>query len=127
MPGSLPAQSQQMCSFQDYQQFQYHAQATPTGLKYHTNEVDQHKVKLGGETKHSKESEQWLNQSSTSSCYTALLEEESEDQEHKAGSENTSRALPINREQEPHINQPHQQACDTQDLKNMMKSLFEQM
>jgi hypothetical protein len=34
---------------------------------------------------------------------------------------------PTNTEQEPHINQPHQQTSDIQDLKNMMKSLFEQM
>jgi hypothetical protein len=32
-----------------------------------------------------------------------------------------------NFEQEPHTNQSHQQASDMQDLKNMMKSLFEQM
>jgi hypothetical protein len=32
-----------------------------------------------------------------------------------------------NIEQEPHINQPHQQTSDIQELKNMMKSLFEQM
>jgi hypothetical protein len=30
-------------------------------------------------------------------------------------------------EQEPHINQSHQQTSDIQDLQNMMKSLFEQM
>jgi hypothetical protein len=32
-----------------------------------------------------------------------------------------------NIEREPHTNQPHQQASSIQDLKNMMKSLFEQM
>jgi hypothetical protein len=32
------------------------------------------------EAKHVKESEHWLNQTSTSNRYTALLEEESEDQ-----------------------------------------------
>jgi hypothetical protein len=33
------------------------------------------------EAKHTKESEQWLDQTSTSSRYTALLEEESDDQQ----------------------------------------------
>jgi hypothetical protein len=37
------------------------------------------------EARHAKESEHWLNQTSTSSCYTAQLEEESEDQQQKAG------------------------------------------
>jgi hypothetical protein len=32
-----------------------------------------------------------------------------------------------NIEQDQHINQSHQQTSDIQDLKNMMKSLFEQM
>jgi ABC-type lipoprotein release transport system permease subunit len=32
-----------------------------------------------------------------------------------------------NIEQDQHINQPHQQTSDIQDLKNMTKSLFEQM
>jgi hypothetical protein len=41
------------------------------------------------ETKHSKESESWLNQTCTFSRYTALLEEESEDQQHKASPEST--------------------------------------
>jgi hypothetical protein len=39
-----------------------------------------------GETKHATESECCLNQTSTSNRYTALLEEESEDKQHKAGS-----------------------------------------
>jgi hypothetical protein len=43
---------------------------------------------LERESKHTKESEQWLNQTSTSNSYTALLEEESEDQQQKAGPEN---------------------------------------
>jgi hypothetical protein len=46
-------------------------------------------------TKHSKESEQWLNQTSTSNCYTALLEEESEDQQRKTGPENMPKPPPI--------------------------------
>jgi hypothetical protein len=35
--------------------------------------------------------------------------------------------VPTNTEQEPHINQSHQQTKDMQECKNMMKSLFEQM
>jgi hypothetical protein len=34
---------------------------------------------------------------------------------------------PTNIEQEPHINQSHQQTSDIQELKIVMKSLFEQM
>jgi hypothetical protein len=34
---------------------------------------------------------------------------------------------PTNIEQGPHTNQPHQQTREVQDLKNMMRSLFEQM
>jgi hypothetical protein len=34
---------------------------------------------------------------------------------------------PTNTEQEPHIKQTHQQTSDNQELKNLMKSLFEQM
>jgi hypothetical protein len=34
---------------------------------------------------------------------------------------------PTNIEQEPHINQYHQQTNDIHDLKNIMKSLFEQL
>jgi hypothetical protein len=41
------------------------------------------------EAKHTKESEHWLNQNSTSNRYTALLQEGSEDQQQKAGPENT--------------------------------------
>jgi hypothetical protein len=40
------------------------------------------------EAKHAKQSEHWLNQTSTSNCYTALLEEESEEQQ-KASNKNT--------------------------------------
>jgi hypothetical protein len=49
----------------------------------------------GRETKHFKESEHWLNQTSTSNLYTALLEEESEDQHQKAGPEDTPKPPPI--------------------------------
>jgi hypothetical protein len=37
------------------------------------------------EAKDAKESEHWLNQTSTTNLYTALLEEGSEDQQQKAG------------------------------------------
>jgi hypothetical protein len=47
------------------------------------------------EAKHAKESEHWLNQTSTSNRYTALLEEESVDQQQKAGPEKTPRPPPI--------------------------------
>jgi hypothetical protein len=47
------------------------------------------------EVKHAKESENCLNQSSTSNHYTALLEEEGEDQQQKAGPENTPKPPPI--------------------------------
>jgi hypothetical protein len=65
-----------------------------TGLKCHTKEADQHKKKQR-EAKHTKESEHWLNQTSTSSDYTALLEEESEDRQQKAGIENMPKPPPI--------------------------------
>jgi hypothetical protein len=41
------------------------------------------------EAKHTKENEHWLNESSTSNLYTALLDEGSEDRQQKAGPENT--------------------------------------
>jgi hypothetical protein len=47
------------------------------------------------EAKHAKGSEHWLNQTSTSNRYTALLEKESEDQQQKAGPENTPKPPPI--------------------------------
>jgi hypothetical protein len=47
------------------------------------------------EAKLAKESEQWLNQTSTSSHYTALLEEESEDHQQKSGPENTPEPPPV--------------------------------
>jgi hypothetical protein len=45
------------------------------------------------EAKHAKESEHWLNQTSTSNRYAALLEEGSEAQQRKAGPENTPNIL----------------------------------
>jgi hypothetical protein len=47
------------------------------------------------ETKHAKDSEHWLNQTPTSNRYTALLEEESEDQQQKAGHVNIPKPPPI--------------------------------
>jgi hypothetical protein len=47
------------------------------------------------EAKHAKESEHWLNQTSSSNRYTALLEQESEDQQKKPGPENTTKPHPI--------------------------------
>jgi hypothetical protein len=35
--------------------------------------------------------------------------------------------IPTNTEQEPHMNQSHRQTGDIQELKNMTKSLFEQL
>jgi hypothetical protein len=52
-------------------------------------------MKLKQKPNTTKESVHWLNQTSTSSNYTALLEEESEDQQHKPGPENTPKPLPI--------------------------------
>jgi hypothetical protein len=77
----MPAQSQQMHSSQPSQ---YHTQtsAFPCQPELNDNwteissEVHQHKMKL----KQTKESEHWLNQTSTSNRYTALLEEESDNQ-----------------------------------------------
>jgi hypothetical protein len=53
------------------------------------------KAKTEREAKYTKESEQWLSQTSTSNRYTALLEEESEDQQQKAGPVNTPKPPPI--------------------------------
>jgi hypothetical protein len=47
------------------------------------------------EDNHAKESEHWLSQTSTSNCYSALPEEESEDQQKKAGPETTPKSPPI--------------------------------
>jgi hypothetical protein len=59
-----------------------------TGQKYNTKEADQHQ-------KHVEENEHWLNQTSTSNRHTALPEDESEDQQQKAGPENTPKPPPI--------------------------------
>jgi ATP-dependent 26S proteasome regulatory subunit len=47
------------------------------------------------EAKHTTESKHWLNQTSTSSHYMALLEEESEDKQQKARPENMLKPPPI--------------------------------
>jgi hypothetical protein len=47
------------------------------------------------EAKRSKESYHWLNQTSISNRCTALLEEESKDQQQKAGPENTPKPPPV--------------------------------
>jgi hypothetical protein len=65
-----------------------------TGIKYHTKGADKQK-ETERKVKHAKESELWFNQTSTSNRYTALLEEEREDQQLKAGPENTLKPPPI--------------------------------
>jgi hypothetical protein len=100
MPGSLPDQSQQMYSSQQ-SQYYTHANAIPT-LQELNNDRNKVSYKWGiaiqdeteRETKYSTESVHWLNQTSTSDRYTALLKEESENQQHKAGPENTPKPPP---------------------------------
>jgi hypothetical protein len=57
-----------------------------TKISYKRGTSGQNETKT--KTKHYKESEHGLNQTFTSNRYTALLEEESEDQQHKTGPEN---------------------------------------
>jgi hypothetical protein len=52
-------------------------------------------MKLKQKANNSKESEYWLNQTCTFDRYTALLEEECKDQQHKTGPENIPKPLPI--------------------------------
>jgi hypothetical protein len=70
------------------QQSQYHTQENvfPSQSELNNNSTKvsykrgrSTQVETEREAKHTKESEHWLNQTSTSSRYTALLEEESED------------------------------------------------
>jgi hypothetical protein len=98
MSSSLPDQSRQMYSAQ---QSQYHIQANTFPCQQELNN-SQTKVsyKLGRSTgdeaeRETKESEDRLNQTSTSSRYTALLEEQRKDQHHKANKENTPKPPPI--------------------------------
>jgi hypothetical protein len=89
MPGSLHAQSQK-CILHNNPNI---IPKPMHRLEYHTNKVD-HNTKQR-EAKHTKDSEHWLIQTPTSNCYTVLLEEESVDQQHKAGPENMPKPLPI--------------------------------
>jgi hypothetical protein len=47
------------------------------------------------EAKHTEGSKHWLNQTFSSNHYTALLEEKSKNQQHKAGPENTPKPPPV--------------------------------
>jgi hypothetical protein len=104
MPGSVPAKSQHMYSSQPSQQSQNHTQANAfpsqpelnnnwTEVLYKRGRPTQEQTER--KANHIKESKHWLNQTSTSNHCTALLEEESEDQQQKAGSENMPKPPPI--------------------------------
>jgi hypothetical protein len=81
MPGSLPVQSQQMYSSQLESNNKW------TKVSYNRGRSTQEKTERGAK--------QHKHQTSTSIRYTALLDEESEDQQQKAGPENTSKPPPI--------------------------------
>jgi hypothetical protein len=81
MPGSLPGQSQKINSSQPELNDNW------TKVLYKRGRSTQEGTKR--EAKFAKESEHWLNHTSTSNRYTALLEEESEDQQQKVSPENT--------------------------------------
>jgi hypothetical protein len=83
MPGSLPLQSQK-------EMYSSQPELSKNWPKYYTKEADQHKMKLK-----EKDKEHRLNQISTSNCYTAVLEEGSQDQQQKAGPENIPNPPPI--------------------------------
>jgi hypothetical protein len=87
MPGSSPGQSQKMNSSQP----ELNDSWTKVSYKRGRSTLEG----TEREAKHAKESEHWLNQTSNSNHYTALLEEESEDKQHKAGPENTPKLPPI--------------------------------
>jgi hypothetical protein len=76
IPGSLPGQPQKMNSSQP---------DNWTKVSYKRGRSTQDETDKGA--KHAKQSEHWLNQTSTSNRYTAPLEEESEEQQ-KAVNEN---------------------------------------
>jgi hypothetical protein len=82
MPGSLPGQPQEMNSSQP---------DNWTKVSYKRGRSTQDGTDK--EAKHAKQSEHCLNQTSTSSRYTALIEEESEEQQ-KAGNENMPKNPP---------------------------------
>jgi hypothetical protein len=101
MQGNLPAQPQQLFSSQ-HSQYHTQANAFPYQQEWSDNWTkvlykrvwsaqDENETK----TKHSTECKYWLNQTSTSNRYTALLEEVSEDQQHKTGPENMPKPTPI--------------------------------
>jgi hypothetical protein len=75
MPDSLPGQSQKMNSSQPVLKDNW------TKVTYKRGRSTQEGTER--EAKHAKENEHWLNQTSTSNHYTALLEEGSEDQQPK--------------------------------------------
>jgi hypothetical protein len=75
MPDSLPGQSQKM----NYSQPELNDNWTKVAYK-RGRSTQQGTEK---EAKHAKQSEYWLNQTSTSNRYTALLDEESEDNSRK--------------------------------------------
>jgi hypothetical protein len=86
-PGSLPGQSQKINSSQPKLNDNW------TKVSYKRGRSTQEENER--EAKHTKESEHWLIQTSTSNHYTALLEEGSEDQQQKASPENTPEPRPI--------------------------------
>jgi hypothetical protein len=87
MPGGLPAHSQKINSSQPELNNNW------TKVSYKRGRSTQEETER--EAKHAKESQHWLSQTSTSNCYTALLEEEMEDQQHKASPENTPKSPPV--------------------------------
>jgi hypothetical protein len=87
MPVSLPIKSQKMNSSQPELNDNW------TKVSYKRGRLTQEGTER--EAKHAKRSEHWFNQASTCNRYTALLEEESEDQQQKAGPENTPQPSPI--------------------------------
>jgi hypothetical protein len=87
MPGSLPGQAQEINSSQPVINDNW------TKVSYKRGRSTQEGTER--EPKHAKGSEHWFNQTSTSNHYTPLVEEESEDQQQKAGPENTPKPPPI--------------------------------
>jgi hypothetical protein len=86
-PGTLPGQSQKMNSSQPELNDNW------TKVSYKRGSSTQKENEK--EAKHAKESEYWFNRTSTSSLYTALLEEGSKDQQQKAGPENAPKPPPV--------------------------------
>jgi hypothetical protein len=98
MSGSLLAQSQQIYSSQQSQS-QYNTFPSKQELNNNWTKV---LYKQGRSTQDETEREtkrtedvHWFKQTSTSNRYTALLQEEIEDQQHKAGPENKPKPPPI--------------------------------